>query len=1034
MGGLNLKHLTGQTSMAEGFQHWEKVASALEQKLMPPAKMPQPSDEQRKQAVTWIRTKLNEAALKSAGDPGRVTVRRLTSGEYAYTIRDLTGIEIKTDRDFASDSVGGEGFTNFGDVQFMQDANLERYLETSKRVSSHAVIGSGPIQFFADPGKSGLELSAISRIQAIYHANGFRSASGEGGMAYSLDRYGKAIFAAWRYEHRLRRGEPKLTIVQAAQKEGISPKFVAHLLGVFHEANSTYPTIEAVNLWKKMPLEEAQARVAAKSLQDFIVNWPRILFGAGAPAEGGRGDERNFSLSNESLKATTEHKFRRYQARPGEVDKKVAKLYLSAANMNPSAVDHPYVIWRNASIRKVGTNRALGETQTLRSALSPETIARLKFGQLPDGSPIDPNSFAMVAGEKATIDIALEQGSGGATVLFEIALGPSPNGDAVIRALISNSDQPFTGVPASVLLAQSKTPAFAAWKANVLAFNAKLPAGSHGEPTPSDKDPIPPIFDNTIDMPERNAYHVQVKYYRDDRFIAEHILDDKTRVELEHAWDDLLSSYGYHDALLHLYSDKHKLNLAKPISKMTAAEIEAIPGEQRQVIKGWRTEYDALQKSIAAAQPGHINDAIGFAAKAWRRDLTEIEKDRLRGFYVNAREIQKQDHESAMRTMLARVLVSPAFIYRLENQPQITVAKALAGSEIASRLSYFLWSSVPDAELNRAAKAGELANPAQLDKQVRRMIADPKARRFATEFFGQWLGFYRFDQYAGVDTSRYPEFNDELKSAMYDEAVSFFEHIVRQDRPIREMFSADYTFLNQTLAKHYGINKEISAKVETEKVEGTRQFGRGGMLSLGAVLTATSAPLRTSPVKRGDWVLRRILGTPTPPPPANAGTIPADDKNFGGLSLKDRLAAHQRNATCAGCHSRIDPLGFPLERFDAVGRLRDKYTDGNPIHDSSTTYDKQEIVGVDGLSQYLKSQEKLVLKNFSRKLLGYALGRTMILSDQPLIEQLSLTGSDATISKLITQIVNSKQFRNRRDTGENIQSKAPEAKPKEGGL
>ena len=145
MGGLNLKHLTGQTSMAEGFQHWEKVASALEQKLMPPAKMPQPSDEQRKQAVTWIRTKLNEAALKTAGDPGRVTVRRLTSGEYAYTIRDLTGIEIKTDRDFASDSVGGEGFTNFGDVQFMQDANLERYLETAKRVASHAVIGSGPI-------------------------------------------------------------------------------------------------------------------------------------------------------------------------------------------------------------------------------------------------------------------------------------------------------------------------------------------------------------------------------------------------------------------------------------------------------------------------------------------------------------------------------------------------------------------------------------------------------------------------------------------------------------------------------------------------------------------------------------------------------------------------------------------------------------------------------------------------------------------------------------------------------------------------
>jgi hypothetical protein len=1032
MGGLNLKHLSSQASMAEGFQHWEKVASAIEEKLMPPPKMPQPSEEQRKQVVSWIRTNLIAAALKNAGDPGRVTVRRLTSGEYAYTVRDLTGIEVKTD--FAGDSVGGEGFTNFGDVQFMQDANLERYLESAKRVASHAVIGSGPLQFFADPGKSGLELSAISRIQAIYHANGFRSASGEGGMAYSLDRYGKAIFAAWRYDNRIRRGEPKLTIAQAAQKEGVSTRFVAHLLKVFQETNASYPTLEAVNLWKKMPLEEAQARTAAKSLQDFIVNWPRILFGAGAPAEGGRGDERNFVLSNESLKATTEHKFRRYQARPDETDKKVAKLYLSAANMNPSAKDQPYVIWRNASIRKVGANRALGETQTLRSALSQETIARLKFGKLPDGTSIDPNDFALAAGEKATVDIPIVEGSGGATVLFEVALGPSPNGDAVVRAMISNSDQPFTGVPQSVLLAQPKSPAFAAWKSNVLAFNSKLPAGSHGEPTPSDKDPIPPIFDNTIDMPERNAYHVKVKYYRDDRFITENILDDKTRTELEQAWTDLLSSFGYHDALLQLYSDKHKLNIKTSIGKLTPAEIEALPAEQRQVIKTWRTEYDGLEKSIAAAQPGHVDDAIRFAAKAWRRDLTSIEKDRLRGFYVNAREIQKQDHESALRTMLARVLVSPSFIYRLENQPQMTAAKALAGQELASRLSYFLWSSVPDAELTRAANSGELANPAQLDKQVRRMIADPKARRFATEFFGQWLGFYRFDQYSGIDTGRYPEFNDDLKSAMYDEAVSFFEHIVRQDRPVREMFSSDYTFLNQTLAKHYGVTKEINSKLATEKVEGTRQFGRGGMLSLGAVLTVTSAPLRTSPVKRGDWVLRRILGTPTPPPPANAGTIPADDKNFGGLSLKDRLAAHQRNATCAGCHSRIDPLGFPLERFDAVGRLRDKYTDGNPIHDSSTTYDKQQIAGVDGLSQYLKSQEKLVLKNFSKKLLGYALGRTMLLSDQPLIDQLSQAGSDATISKLVSQIVNSKQFRNRRETGETIQSKAPEAKPKEGGL
>ena len=195
------------------------------------------------------------------------------------------------------------------------------------------------------------------------------------------------------------------------------------------------------------------------------------------------------------------------------------------------------------------------------------------------------------------------------------------------------------------------------------------------------------------------------------------------------------------------------------------------------------------------------------------------------------------------------------------------------------------------------------------------MLADPKARRFSTEFFGQWLGFYHFDQSHGVDTTRFPEFTEEVKTAMYDEAVSFFEYIVRNDRPVREILTADYTFLNKALAKHYGVKKDIKSASEPEMVEGASEFDRGGLLRLGAVLTATSAPLRTSPVKRGDWVLRRVLGTPTPPPPPDAGSIPADDKFFGGLSVFERLEAHKRNPTCASCHTRIDPLGFPLENM-----------------------------------------------------------------------------------------------------------------------
>jgi hypothetical protein len=310
-----------------------------------------------------------------------------------------------------------------------------------------------------------------------------------------------------------------------------------------------------------------------------------------------------------------------------------------------------------------------------------------------------------------------------------------------------------------------------------------------------------------------------------------------------------------------------------------------------------------------------------------------------------------------------------------------------------------------------------LTKTAQIEAQVKRMLADPKARRLSTEFFGQWLGFYRFDQFRGVDTSRFPEFTPEVKSAMYDEAVSFFEHIVRKDRPVREILFADYTFLNQSLAKHYGIGKEIASTGAVEMVDGANTFQRGGLMRLGAVLTATSAPLRTSPVKRGDWLLRRIIGTPVPPPPADAGSIPADDKLFGGMTVRQRLDAHRRNPSCAGCHTRIDPLGFSLEHYDAVGRWRDRYADGQAIEDSGTLADKTEISGVDGLLRYLRTQEEQVVRTLCHKLIGYALGRTIRLSDQPLIDRMAASGSRARFSELVTAIAASPQFRRVRGVG-----------------
>jgi len=985
MGGISLEQLSAQASMGESFQHWEKVAAALEQKRMPPAKMPQPSEADRTRVVSWIRTSLKDYTAKNAGDPGRVTVRRLTSGEYGYAIKDLTGLDFKFDRDFVPDSVGGEGFTNFGDVQFLGDANLERYLHTAKLIANHAVIGTGPLQFYADPGKTGFELSALNRITNIYTTHGFRATGAEGARPYNLDKYNKAFYAAWRFHHRQALGEPTATLESIGAREGLTPRFVNHIWNVLHEPNPTYPTSEAVTEWHALPgpkTAEAKIREACESIQKTIINWPRVLFAAGALAAGGAGDERNLVVSAETLQGSTNHSFR-YPFFSRRVIKE-ATVYLTTLSLNPRSLDKPTVLMQNAKVRFRKADRSAGDEISLYDAIDEES--RKLLTRTADGK-----GFTLTGDAVIPLTVVLPPGVAGISFQMDAQMLNQGAGDAIIRCTLSNEADVTKGRPAWSLLADPKSPGFVKWRDNVLQFASVLPQNSQSEANPADRDPIPNDFDNTYGTSERNAFHTQLKYYRNDRFLMEKILDDKTRVELDTAWKDLLASFEYHEIYIKYLTERKN---SKPRIDFLKAENEGI------------------DKYLLAAQPGHVDDTLKLASQAWRRPLTLQEKDGLRRFYTQSRETAKLTHTEAIRALLARILVAPAFLYRLEQPNQNSKRSPLTNWELANRLSFFLWASVPDAELRRAAEKGELADPQQLARQTKRMLADPKARRMATEFFGQWFGFYRFDQYTGADSGRFPEFTDDLKSAMYDEAVSFFEYIVRNDRPVREIMQADYTFVNPLLAKHYGITKELTG--DTQKVDGVNAFQRGGLLRMGAVLTSTSAPLRTSPVKRGDWVLRRILGTPTPPPPADAGSLPADDKGFGGLSIKARLAAHQQNAKCAACHSRIDPLGFPFERYDAVGRLRDQYSDGKPVEDSTTTADNRAITGVEGLVQYLKTQEPQVMRTMSQKLIGYALGRTILASDQPLIDRLIQAGGQATFSQLAAEIVTSPQFRYRR--------------------
>ncbi len=1058
--GLNLTRIMAQTSVGRHADDWDKVLEMLDTAEMPPSDAKKiPTDLERTAAATAIRTTLKTYEREHAGEPGRVTVRRLTSGEYTYAIRDLTGLDLKVGIDASSDSVGGEGFTNFGDVQFMQDASVERYLEAAKQVADHAIIGAGPLQFFSDPGRTGLELSALHRINALYAAHGFRVVSGEGGLPFGLERYSKAFFVAWSFQHRVALGSPQATLRDLATQAGITGRFAEHVWSVVNQPALGYPSSETVARWRALPAPAspaslpdsiAQARAGCDDLQKNLTTWPSWFFGRGDAAAGGAGDESPLMFDDQALAVEATHPYTyplgvrfgrggRGPAAPASTAP--IKVVLNVANINPLASARPVVIWRNprvitrgapagrgrgapgaaaadpaatnATVVIAGAARGRGpsgpilSTQSLRSVLSADVVAKLAFGTSPDGTQLGPDDFAATA----TVSLELPAAAPGTTAELQVEAQLGADRNAVVRVVVADTEAvPARGARARVFLGDTASAGYRTWRAGIAEYVSLLPPNSHGEANPADKDPVPAPFDNTYNSPEHDAFVMKIKYQRTDAFFTANLIDGDDRVRLNHAWHDLFGSWPYHDAYLGLLADHYDLKqTSRKLQDVGAEQIAALPAEVQSHVAALRAHHGEVMKALADAQPGHVEDVLAFASRAWRRPLTSEEKTRLKDFYERSRNA-KMAHDDAIRAVLARVLVSPAFLYRVEPVAS-RVERPLNDWEIASRLSFFLWSSIPDDELNRAAAAGELSQPARLAGQVQRMTADPKARRLATEFFGQWLGFYRFDEFRGVDTGRFPEFTEEVKSAMYAEAVSTFEYLVRQQRPLRELLHADYTFLNQPLAKFYGIDRAVKSKDAVELVEGANAFNRGGALRLGAVLTTTSAPLRTSPVKRGDWLLRRILGTPTPPPPADAGTLPGDPQSFGGKSLREKLTEHKRDPACANCHLRIDPLGFPLEGFDAVGRTRSNYDDGLAVDTTGEFADKSLIVGADGLLTYLQSKDAQVMKTLSRKMLGYALGRTVLASDRALITELTAAGDNATLSDLAIKIVSSRQFR-----------------------
>src|SRR5471030_3019214 len=363
---------------------------------------------------------------------------------------------------------------------------------------------------------------------------------------------------------------------------------------------------------------------------------------------------------------------------------------------------------------------------------------------------------------------------------------------------------------------------------------------------------------------------------------------------------------------------------------------------------------------------------------------------------------------------LQSVLMSPRFLFRLEQAPKATLVKAasvyrVSDQDLASRLSFFLWGAAPDADLTKAASAGALRTPAGLEKQVRRMLADRRSESLSTRFAGQWLRLQDLEK-IHPDYLIYPQYDDTLSQAMQRETELFFDSIVREDRPALDLLTADYSFVNERLAKHYNIANVTGSEFKRVQLPEYRR----GLFGQGSILTLTSVADRTSPVQRGKWVMEVLLGSPPPPPPPNVPALDDTKAAIGGknLTTRERMEEHRKNPACTSCHKVIDPLGLALENFDATGawRIKDNEVAVDSVGD---LYDGTKMEGPAGLRQAIMKHSDVVLLSFTENLMTYALGRRVEYTDMPAVRSIIREAgkSNNRFSAYVMGVVNSGAFR-----------------------
>ncbi|HEY4087149.1 MAG TPA: DUF1592 domain-containing protein [Bryobacteraceae bacterium] len=1017
--GFDLASYTSMDMVLRDHPRWALVIDKLGSKQMPPAGMPAPTDVERNKIVGWVKAMRNEEARKHAGDPGPVLARRLSNAEYNYTVRDLTGQDIQPTKEFPIDPANQAGFDNSGESLDMSPALLNKYLQAARDVADHVVFTPDGLDFAPNPMlvETDKDKYSIERIIDFYKSQ-------------DTD-FADYFAAAWRYKNRVALGHPTATLASTAASSKVSPKYLPLVWKILEEtsaqrAKEVGPIKKLQTMWLALPVagkaRQEPAREKFTAMRDWVV---RLRLDTGMQ-------------------------------------------YATPVVKGLPGASEALMDWK---LQMFADHRRDSDPAALRNDEDPAPVV----GPIPRYPGLHQDA--------------------------------APHWAAVMNK--SRAEDPDLVVPKA---SHAKYQESFARFANV--FPDQFFASERGRYFPDDSQDKGRLLSA--------GYHNVMGYYRDDTALQQLILNDAQIKDLNRLWTefDFVAAHTSRTMVQFYFNQSgeaygrgaeggsprpadHAVTDTEVIMKLKAdylAKAAADPNNSPLASGAITEHFDRinatlrnLEKMHTDAEPQHLVALQKLAAKAYRRPLTQHEKDDIVAFYHQLRDKGGLSHEDAVRDSIVSILMSPDFSYRFDLAPTATSTKqmnkpgsakivpaalttpaspsgvALSNYELASRLSYFLWSSMPDDELLSHAAKGDLQNPVVLLSQVRRMMKDDKVADFATEFGGNWLEFRHFENYNGVDRNRFPAFTNDLREAMFGEPIHFIGDVMQRNKSVLDMLYGNYTFVNPALAKFYDIDvpefaltpppppapprtgggrgvlpaeapvlpKYVDSNTTDNtwvKIDDASKYERGGLIPMAVFLTQNSPGLRTSPVKRGHWMVSRLLGEAIPPPPPNIPALPNDEATTNA-PIKVLLSEHRKNPMCAQCHMRFDVFGLTMEGYGPIGEARTKDLGGRTVDPSATLPGNVEEAGFKGVQQYIKEhRQEGFIDGMTRKLLSYALDRSLILSDEPLIAKMEarLAANGYRFDSLVETIVTSPQFRNKRGAepaDDSAPSRAEESKP-----